>query len=348
MNMAIAIARGDYGGDLGYDIMTLSRIFLIFALCLTSATSSALSRRKPTFEQIDAMRAGESQLQKSIQNYGSGSRQAIRAAQNLSNQYLQLSRHAEAAWALEAAGDFFNGQKLMSEVEQHLQNLPIVNLAIAEPTASRGREGFIADLHTVFVKQDLPNQISDIRVERWAYLLDRLLGLNVVPPTVIRMIDGKLSSVQYWIHNGNMTSLDFRNGGYHRAPAELYLLDFLIMNADRHAANSLHRFGQKWVAIDNAHGLSGLLETEKDKYRHNLLMARLPDQLLHFDSNINLPESLYQRLQVLTKERFDAELAEIPEAARRHYWSRIEQIQVAMKPTPKDCGGWLQRLLRLF
>lgn len=329
--------------------MKLGHALLISALCMTSATSFALSRRKPTVEQIQAMQVGEVQLQKSLRKYRFASPQALQSARTLSEQYLQLSRHTEAGWALEAAGDFENGQRLMRQVEDHLQNLPIINLSIPQGlTSSNGRKGFIADLHTVLVKSDSPQLVGDIRLERWAYLLDRLFGFNLVPPTVLRIVEGRISSVQYWIHDSAPSEIDLRKGGYKDVPPELYILDFLIMNADRHGANSLRRLGGKWVAIDPDHGNTGLLETEKDKARHSLLLSKLPQQLVQFDSSIRFPPYLKQRILNLTLEEFNSALIEIPEASRRHLWSRLDEIRSGIKAQPRECGGWLQRLLSVF
>jgi hypothetical protein len=91
-----------------------------------------------------------------------------------------------------------------------------------------------------------PNELA-------AYLLDQRLDFQIVPMTVLRTIDGKKGSLQYFVNDAVPAHLAEKP----RKKVELKILDLLIDNEDRHAGNWLfYEFGgiQKMVAID--HNLS--------------------------------------------------------------------------------------------
>lgn len=85
--------------------------------------------------------------------------------------------------------------------------------------------------------------------EAGAYRFDELFGLHLVPMTVIRKIDGKIGSLQYFINNASSAGklLNYQKS------ARLNIFDYLIKNRDRHEDNILIIQGRE-VAID--HGLS--------------------------------------------------------------------------------------------
>ncbi|WP_413574771.1 hypothetical protein ACLVWU_11130 [Bdellovibrio sp. HCB290] len=90
--------------------------------------------------------------------------------------------------------------------------------------------------------------IDTANAEVAAYKIDNYLGLNSVPVTVIRTLDGVIGSVQYRVRAVR------DHVGYIRDPAQTGLLDYLIGNPDRHGENFLQRNDGKLIAID--HGLS--------------------------------------------------------------------------------------------
>lgn len=86
--------------------------------------------------------------------------------------------------------------------------------------------------------------------ERAAYVVDRFLTLGLVPPTVIRDLDGKVGSLQEFVPDTNEIWAETPKA------EELYALgifDYIIWNSDRHDSNFLVKDG-KIYAID--HGLS--------------------------------------------------------------------------------------------
>jgi len=115
--------------------------------------------------------------------------------------------------------------------------------------------------------------------ERAAYLVDRICGFNLIPPTVIRTEEGKIGSCQQFVESGKTTTeelyenmrqrfntddvLDIEFEEFQQLKAEpfvrysedfkrLYALDYILWNSDRHNDNFLIKDG-KIIPID--HGL---------------------------------------------------------------------------------------------
>ncbi|MDX1569861.1 MAG: metallophosphoesterase [Xanthomonadales bacterium] len=92
-----------------------------------------------------------------------------------------------------------------------------------------------------------------------AYKLDRMLGLELVPPTAIREVDGTEGVVQYWIE-GAINEKDKRerglNYGGHCDLGEQYNLmnvfDALIHNDDRNLTNVMYDGRWKLWLIDHS------------------------------------------------------------------------------------------------
>jgi hypothetical protein len=79
-----------------------------------------------------------------------------------------------------------------------------------------------------------------------AYRLDRMLGLNLVPVTVLRTVNGEEGSLQYWIEDAIHLQKAMDDGISTRDPARfvaskqaMQVLDALIFNIDRNPSNIL-------------------------------------------------------------------------------------------------------------
>lgn len=91
-----------------------------------------------------------------------------------------------------------------------------------------------------------------------AYRLDRILGLNMVPVAVERVVDGRSGTVQYWIPN-SITESQRRAGEIPRsgdcsfAPQFniMNVFDLLIFNTDRNLGNILYDADQHIWLIDH-------------------------------------------------------------------------------------------------
>lgn len=91
------------------------------------------------------------------------------------------------------------------------------------------------------------NFSDSYRYERAAYLLDQLLGLEMVPVTVVRRVGGEEGALTHWIANAITEHQRIEQGLRPRDMRELLdqwadmrLFDVLIANTDRHAGNQLY------------------------------------------------------------------------------------------------------------
>jgi hypothetical protein len=86
-----------------------------------------------------------------------------------------------------------------------------------------------------------------------AYELARWLGLDLVPPTVLRRIDGKDGSVQIWLENA-LGSQGFEPPDVRAWTSQVWdkdLFDNLILNVDRNLGNVLRDDEYKLWLIDH-------------------------------------------------------------------------------------------------
>jgi hypothetical protein len=121
-----------------------------------------------------------------------------------------------------------------------------------------------------------------------AYKMSKLLGLGIVPPTVLREVNGKKGSVQAWVERSMMEK--DRRQKHLEPPDEWYwmaqmltmhLFDNLVGNYDRHQGNLL---------IDDTWNI-WLIDHTQAFRRFNKLHS--PDKLLYCDKEV------WERLQKL-------------------------------------------------
>lgn len=94
-----------------------------------------------------------------------------------------------------------------------------------------------------------------------AYEMDKLLGLNMIPPTVERKFNGKRGSLQFWI-TSEMSDLERMERGIKIPPDKLeswnkrkYLtraFDCLIANEDRTQQNIRYKKNWRTILIDHS------------------------------------------------------------------------------------------------
>ena len=120
--------------------------------------------------------------------------------------------------------------------------------------------------------------LDSYRADTAAYKLSRLLGLEMVPPSVERQIDGQMGVVRLWIENlesyrdwlaagntGLPTSTELR-----RQLQDQNTFDLLVRNADRNQTN-IHwdRDGNVWL-IDQTRTLAreaNLIDKERKRFK---------------------------------------------------------------------------------
>lgn len=109
--------------------------------------------------------------------------------------------------------------------------------------------------------------------ERAAYLFDKIFNWGLVPPTVIRDIDGRVGSAQVFVEDASTPTDDAPSeelgDTFKKDKLKLYAFDFLIGNDDRHG-NYLIKEG-RIVAIDNGLTFQAPTENEYSLYKEAIL-----------------------------------------------------------------------------
>lgn len=168
---------------------------------------------------------------------------------------------------------------------------------------------------------------DEYRFEPAAYELSRMLGLDSVPPAILRKIDGRSGSLQVWIENSMTEKTRLRTGTKVMDEARLLpqlqvmmVFDNLIYNSDRHGGNILYdRHWNVWM-IDHTrafHASDGLLNPagitsceehlwsalkglDRDRVRAQLGKYLEPDEM---DALFNRLDSLVEQIQELIDEQ---------------------------------------------
>ena len=123
--------------------------------------------------------------------------------------------------------------------------------------------GVFRSVHEVYGKQrstrpDRFAQRDSHLNEVAAYRVDRVLGLNRVPPTVRRRVNGRDGSIQLWVENARSETERIEAGEVPADPTSLLyqkhvlrVFDALIYNFDRNTGNLLLDNGGKLWFIDH-------------------------------------------------------------------------------------------------
>lgn len=149
------------------------------------------------------------------------------------------------------------------------------------------------------------NRLEQIFTDKYAYevaayRIDRLLGIGLVPVTVLREIDGEVGSLQHWIENSvkmqDAIDRHMEVGNTNLLLQRLmlmYILDAMIYNIDRNFTNVLVRPGRDDLfLIDH----SRAFRTHK----------KLPS--LREERPIPVPELVAQQLRRIDLDTLEAEL----------------------------------------
>lgn len=137
-----------------------------------------------------------------------------------------------------------------------------------------------------------------------AYRLSRLLEIDMVPPAVLRSIDGEAGSIQLWIPDA-MTDAKRRSekleapdkAAWYEQEQTKRLFDRLIYNYDRHANNVLIADWRLWL-IDHTRSF------------------RLSTNMPGLKEVTGCSRGLYQRLQTMDQELVRRELKPVIGGAR--------------------------------
>jgi len=141
-----------------------------------------------------------------------------------------------------------------------------------------------------------------------AYRLDKLLGLNMVPPTIERSYHGYAGSLQLWVelaYNGLQIQKDgigipaSTQEAYEKARSLQRAFDSLIANADRTLQNLRYTGDWRMILIDHS-------QTFRDTppYVGRLLFGRSGDSSLQAFNR--LPRAFLAKVRALTHEKIRA------------------------------------------
>lgn len=145
--------------------------------------------------------------------------------------------------------------------------------------------------------------------ERAAYIIDRFLGFDLVPPIVVRTVDSRKGSLQKFVPDAKIASeLDYRElyGKYRDQLKKMWIFDVIIRNSDRHVDNFLVK-GDRIYAID--HELSLRTDILDAEFRYGFgywefggeklpadLIARVKDFMVWVEGHRILEELLGEML----------------------------------------------------
>ena len=131
-----------------------------------------------------------------------------------------------------------------------------------------------------------------------AYELDQMLGLNMVPPTVIRKINKKKGSLQLWVEDcrlyGEVMNIVPATEAWSHQLSRMKIFDNLILNEDRNARNFMVDPEHHIILIDHSRAFLSKKKIGKDN--------KLPSQ---YD------RQLTGKMQALDKEQLKAQFKDI-------------------------------------
>ncbi len=196
----------------------------------------------------------------------------------------------EIIWNLRNDGKILEAQKLENFVIYYLTNGEIISheMIAVGMTAPR-LVSYKNSVQGVFKWNNLTWGRASYKAEIAAFILDRLLNLNIVPITAPRSYVSKNGSVQFYM-KGYKTS----NGSTKKqVNKKLKFFDFLIANSDRGYNNYLTKPGTNIVvAID--HGKA---------FATDELTESLYEEIENIDA-VTPPSEVYERLKSISNNDF--------------------------------------------
>jgi len=193
-----------------------------------------------------------------------------------------------------------------AEFEEFLRTATFERFEETDVGVTRPRHGFFTPgglAGGATVKNLSPGRqrgfFESYRSEIAAYKLDRLLQLDMVPPTVERRVDGDLVSVQLWVDN-TRTIKEIQKNKLHSPNPEAWnrdvyrqrTFDDLVANIDSNAGNLLIDSAWNMIKVDHSRCFA---------------TSKMPFELTRID------RPLYARLQALDRDTLQRELGDLLE-----------------------------------
>jgi hypothetical protein len=181
---------------------------------------------------------------------------------------------------------------------------------VTDPPAD-GRRSWLATLDDGTRKHDAGVETADgsgptrrdYRFNVAAYELDKVLGLNLVPPSVERQVSGRAASLVWWVDNFAMNELDRRRKGIEPPDPEGWLrqvqavrvFDELISNTYRDTSPALY-LNTVWDNLLITRAWAVWITDHTGSFRSRT-------QLEDADSLTGCPRNVLARLRELNRQR---------------------------------------------
>jgi len=178
-----------------------------------------------------------------------------------------------------------------------------------------------------------------------AYRLDRLLGMRLVPPTVIRRVNGEAGSVQLWVENAlSMQEIADRNLPCRDVDLllqrlmQMYVLDTLIFNTDRNWGNVLVDLStQGFHLVDHSRSFR---TTKKLPELREQRPIPVPASIGRALRSLDLPSLQAELGDILSKAQLRSVLARrdllVEDLERRHLIEEPNPLRLAGAASPGE------------
>jgi hypothetical protein len=162
---------------------------------------------------------------------------------------------------------------------------------------------------------------ENYKAEIAAYELDKLLKMDMVPPTVERQLQGNTGGAQLWVENvfqvkAGESPSESNRADWENQQVRMQMFDALIGNRDRSRGNMLRDAAWNLFLIDHSRAFG--------------VGTELPHKLSRID------KGYWARIESLTRDQLDAALhAWLGEDEIRAILDRRERMRVELRSLPR-------------